>query len=43
MRRIADGDPYQVPPTIDDPAILDEIKAALQSLGYAKETERTTS
>jgi propionyl-CoA synthetase len=38
MRRIADGDPYQVPPTIDDPAILDEIKAALQRLGYARET-----
>ncbi len=38
MRRIADGDPYQVPPTIDDPAILDEIKTALQRLGYARET-----
>jgi propionyl-CoA synthetase len=38
MRRIADGDPYQVPPTIDDPTILDEIKTALQRLGYAGET-----
>jgi propionyl-CoA synthetase len=25
-----------MPATIDDPAILDEIKQALQSLGYAK-------
>jgi propionyl-CoA synthetase len=26
-----------MPATIDDPAILDEIKAALQPMGYAKE------
>jgi len=25
-----------MPATIDDPAILDEVKAALQALGYAK-------
>jgi propionyl-CoA synthetase len=37
MRRIADGDPYTVPPTIDDPATLDEIKATLEQLGYACE------
>jgi propionyl-CoA synthetase len=30
MRRIADGEEYTTPPTIDDPAILDEIAAALQ-------------
>jgi propionyl-CoA synthetase len=36
MRRIADGDPYTVPPTIDDPAALDEIRSALESLGYAR-------
>ena len=36
MRQIADGDPYKVPPTIDDPAALDEIRAALQLLGYAR-------
>ncbi len=35
MRKIADGEPYQVPATIDDPAILGEITAALQTLGYA--------
>ena len=29
MRKIADGEPYTAPATIDDPAILDEIAAAL--------------
>jgi propionyl-CoA synthetase len=29
MKKIADGDPWTVPATIDDPAILDEISAAL--------------
>ena len=29
IRRIADGQGYSVPPTIDDPAILDEIAAVL--------------
>lgn len=36
MRRIADGEPYTMPPTIDDPATLDEIRLALESLGYAR-------
>jgi len=27
---------WQLPPTIDDPAILDEIKADLASIGYPK-------
>jgi propionyl-CoA synthetase len=36
MVSIADNKPYKMPATIDDPAILDEIKAALQTLGYAK-------
>jgi propionyl-CoA synthetase len=31
MRRIADGDEYTVPATIDDPAILDEIADAMES------------
>ena len=34
MKKIADGIDYHVPPTIDDPVILDEITAALTSLGY---------
>ena len=36
MVNIADGTPFKMPATIDDPAILDEIKEALQSIGYAK-------
>jgi len=36
MRRIADMQPYRTPATIDDPAVLDEIRAALAELGYAK-------
>jgi propionyl-CoA synthetase len=36
MRRIADGDPFQVPPTIDDATTLEEIRAVLEQLGYAK-------
>jgi len=35
MRKIADSEPWRTPATIDDPAVLDEIRAALQSLGYA--------
>ena len=34
--KIADGVEWKMPATIDDPAILDEIKIALQTLGYAK-------
>lgn len=34
MVNIADGKPYTLPATIDDPAILDEIAAALKPLGY---------
>ena len=34
MRRIADGEDWSVPATIDDPAILDEIAAALRAIGY---------
>jgi propionyl-CoA synthetase len=36
MVKIADSQEYKMPATIDDPAILDEIKVALQSIGYAK-------
>jgi propionyl-CoA synthetase len=34
MRRIADSEPYRTPPTIDDPAILDEIRTALEARGF---------
>ena len=37
MAKIADSEPFKMPATIDDPAILDEIKVALQGLGYAKD------
>jgi propionyl-CoA synthetase len=36
MVKLADGETFKMPATIDDPAILDEIKGALQTLGYAK-------
>ena len=36
MKKIADGEEYRVPATIDDPAILEEIGAGLESLGYPK-------
>jgi len=36
IKKIADGVEYRIPPTIDDPAILDEITADLSALGYPK-------
>jgi propionyl-CoA synthetase len=36
MVKIADGQDYKMPATIDDPAILDEIRGALQGIGLAK-------
>ncbi len=35
MVNIADSTPWKMPATIDDPAILDEITAALKKMGYA--------
>ncbi|MEX2521061.1 MAG: AMP-binding protein [Paracoccaceae bacterium] len=37
MGKIADGEPFKSPATIDDPAILDEIGAALATLGYPRQ------
>ena len=34
MKKIADGTDYTLPATIDDPAILEEITAALNHSGY---------
>lgn len=34
MKKIADGEEYRMPATIDDPVILDEITNALSDLGY---------
>ena len=36
MVKIADGQDFKMPATIDDPAILDEIRAALQGIGLAR-------
>ena len=36
MAKIADSQDFKMPATIDDPAILDEIRVALQAMGYAK-------
>ncbi|MGH6961933.1 MAG: AMP-binding enzyme, partial [Dongiaceae bacterium] len=36
MQKIADGEAYKPPATIDDPAILPEIAAALSGVGYAR-------
>ncbi len=35
MRKIADGEEYKTPATIEDPATLDEIGTALKTIGYA--------
>ena len=37
MRRIADGEDYRMPATIDDPAILGEIEEALARAGYPEQ------
>ena len=34
MKKIADGDPWDMPATIDDPETLNEIEAALKALGF---------
>jgi propionyl-CoA synthetase len=40
IKKIADGVEYRVPPTIDDPVILDEITADLSALGYPGASSR---
>jgi propionyl-CoA synthetase len=37
MRSIADGTPWNMPATIDDPVILDEIGATLRDMGYPRD------
>jgi propionyl-CoA synthetase len=36
MAKIADGETFKTPATIDDPVILEEIGAALRTVGFAK-------
>jgi propionyl-CoA synthetase len=38
MQKIANAEDYKMPATIDDPAILHEIKQALASVGYAEDS-----
>ncbi len=40
MRKIADGEPWRTPPTIDDPAILDEVQEAFGRLGLPAGSEK---
>jgi len=35
MRKIADGEPFTMPSTIEDPAVLNEIEETLKKAGYA--------
>jgi propionyl-CoA synthetase len=35
VAKIADGTDWTMPATIDDPVILDEVTAALKTIGYA--------
>jgi propionyl-CoA synthetase len=42
MRRIADGEEYTTPATIDDPVTLDEMGDALRGIGYARPMAATT-
>ena len=39
MRKIADGEKWHLPATIDDPVILDEITHALRDAGFAKDAK----
>jgi len=37
MQKIADAEPFRVPPTIEDAGILTEVADALHTKGYAKD------
>jgi propionyl-CoA synthetase len=39
MRKIANAEPYVMPSTIDDPAILGEVEDALKKIGYAQKKD----
>jgi propionyl-CoA synthetase len=36
LKKIADGEDYRIPATIDDPAALDEIREDLATIGYPR-------
>lgn len=39
MRKIADGQEYNMPSTIDDPSTLNEVEEALKRIGYARKKQ----
>ncbi|HUK09126.1 MAG TPA: propionyl-CoA synthetase [Stellaceae bacterium] len=39
MRKIADGEPYRMPATIDDPGIIGEITDSLKTAGFPSRTQ----
>jgi propionyl-CoA synthetase len=43
MRKIADGEAYLMPATIDDPTVLSEIAGVLEKAGYGSVAEPLTS
>jgi propionyl-CoA synthetase len=43
MQKIADGQDYKVPATIEDPAVLTEIDKRLRRIGYAKKVSSASS
>ena len=40
IKKMADGVDYRIPPTIEDAAVIDEIKANLNALGYPRATAK---
>ena len=38
MSKIADSEEYRIPATIEDPLTLDEVREAMQSIGYANDS-----
>lgn len=40
IRKLADGEPCEVPPTIDDPVALERVREALQTIGYGRGRRR---
>jgi propionyl-CoA synthetase len=43
MRKIADGEEYRMPATIEDPVVLDEIRQAMRLIGYADKRDTSAN
>ena len=37
VKAVADGTPYTLPGTIEDPAAVDSVRAALRTIGYPRD------